>query len=71
LFNKKASKDRILRIIKQPLKIEFLVSGAILKKLKNVKVKLNFISDYEELFTSFAADGNPDIEYFENDDMVW
>ncbi|MDR0820441.1 MAG: hypothetical protein LBN19_02825 [Endomicrobium sp.] len=39
LFNKKASKDEILKVIEQPLRLEFLISLAILKKLKNVTVK--------------------------------
>ncbi|OEG69562.1 hypothetical protein ATZ36_08825 [Candidatus Endomicrobiellum trichonymphae] len=67
MFNNKASKDEILMVIEQPLRLEFLISLAI---LKNVTVKPNFISNDEGLPTSFAAGGNPDIECFENDDTV-
>ncbi|GHT06284.1 hypothetical protein AGMMS5026_01700 [Endomicrobiia bacterium] len=70
MFNKKASKDEILKIVEQLLRLEFLISLAILKKLKNVTVKPNFVSDDEGLPTSFASGGKPDIEYFENDDTV-
>jgi hypothetical protein len=70
LSNKKSSKDEILRVIEQPLRLEFLISIAILKQLKDVIVKPNFISDDEGLPISFASGGKPDIECFENDGMV-
>jgi hypothetical protein len=66
LATKKSSKDEILKVIEQPLRLEFLTSLAILKKLPNVNVKPNFISDDEGLPTSFAQGGNPDIECLEN-----
>jgi hypothetical protein len=56
--------------IEQPLRLEFLISFAVFKKLKNVTTKPNLISDDEELSASFAVGGNPDIECFENDDTV-
>jgi len=47
-----------------------LTSLAILKKLSNVIVKPNFVSDDEGLPTSFASGGSPDIECLENKDAV-
>ncbi|MHB1681036.1 MAG: AlwI family type II restriction endonuclease [bacterium] len=70
LAQKKSSKDEILKVIEQPLRLEFLTSLAILKKLSNVTVKPNFISDDEGLPTSFASGGKPDIECLENVDTV-
>ncbi|MEK6646536.1 MAG: AlwI family type II restriction endonuclease [Candidatus Firestonebacteria bacterium] len=70
LAQKKSSGDDILKIIEQPLRLEFLTSLAILKKLPSVIVKPNFISDDEGLPTSFASGGNPDIECLENKDTV-
>lgn len=70
LAQKKSSSDDILKIIEQPLRLEFLTSLAILKKLPNVLVKPNFISDDEGLPTSFASGGNPDIECLEDRDTV-
>ncbi|MHB1646573.1 MAG: AlwI family type II restriction endonuclease [bacterium] len=70
LAQKKSSKDEILKVIGQPLRLEFLTSLAILKKLPNVAVKPNFISDDEGLPTSFASGGKPDIECLENIDTV-
>jgi len=70
LAQKKSSTDNILKIIEQPLRLEFLTSLAILKKLPDVIVKPNFISDDEGLPTSFASGGNPDIECLEDRDTV-
>lgn len=70
LANKRSSTDAILKIIEQPLRLEFLTSLAILKKLPNVVVKPNFISDDEGLPTSFASGGMPDIECIEKPDTV-
>jgi hypothetical protein len=70
LAQKKSSKDEILKVIEQPLRLEFLTSLAILKKLPNVIVNPNFISDDEGLPTSFAAGGNPDIECREDKDTI-
>jgi hypothetical protein len=70
LVQKKSSEDAILKIIDQPLRLEFLTSLAILKKLPNVIVKPNFVSDDEGLPTSFASGGNPDIECLENSETV-
>lgn len=70
LAGKKSSKDSILKVIEAPLRLEFLTSLAILKKLSNVTVKPNFISDDEGLPTSFAAGGNPDIECTENTETI-
>ncbi len=70
LAQKKSSEDDILRVIEQPLRLEFLTSLAILKKLPNVIVKPNFVSDDEGLPTSFASGGSPDIECLENKDTV-
>ena len=70
LARKKSSDDDILKIIEQPLRLEFLTSLAILKKLPNVVVKPNFVSDDEGLPTSFASGGNPDIECLEDQDSV-
>ncbi|MDR3256998.1 MAG: AlwI family type II restriction endonuclease [Endomicrobium sp.] len=70
LANKKTSKDEILNIIEQPLRLEFLISIALLKKLKNINVNPNFISDDEGLPTSFASGGNPDIECLEDEDTI-
>jgi len=70
LAQKKSSKDEILKVIEQPLRLEFLTSLAIMKKLPEVLVKPNFISDDEGLPTSFAPGGNPDIECMENADTA-
>lgn len=70
LAQKKSSSDDILKVIEQPLRLEFLTSLAILKKLPNVIVKPNFVSDDEGLPTSFASGGSPDIECLENKDTV-
>ena len=70
LAQKKSSDDDILKIIEQPLRLEFLTSLAILKKLPNVVVKPNFVSDDEGLPTSFASGGNPDIECLEGHDTI-
>lgn len=70
LAQKKSSGDDFLKVIEQPLRLEFLTSLAILEKLPNVIVKPNFISDDESLPTSFASGGNPDIECLENKDTV-
>lgn len=70
LAQKKSSSDDILKVIEQPLRLEFLTSLAILKKLPNVIVKPNFVSDDEGLPTSFASGGSPDIECLEEKDTV-
>jgi hypothetical protein len=70
LANRKKSTDEILRIIEQPLRLEFLTSLAILKKLKDVIVVPNFISDDEGLPTSFASGGMADIVCQEDNDFV-
>ena len=70
LAQKKSSEDDILKVIAQPLRLEFLTSLAILKKLPNVVVKPNFVSDDEGLPTSFALGGGPDIECLEDQDTV-
>jgi hypothetical protein len=70
LAQKRSSDDAILRVIEQPLRLEFLTSLAILKKLPNVIVNPNFISDDEGLPTSFASGGNPDIECLEAKDTI-
>lgn len=70
LVEGKSSKDEILKIIEKPLRLEFLTSLAILKKLSNVNVKPNFILDDEGLPTSFASGGNPDIECTEEKQKI-
>ena len=67
LSYKKSSKDEILKIIEQPLRLEFLTSLALLKKLTNISVKPNLICDDEGLPISFASGNKPDIECLEND----
>jgi hypothetical protein len=70
LANKKKSTDEILKVIEQPLRLEFLTSLAILKKIPDVTVMPNFISDDEGLPTSFAAGGMADIVCKEDNDHV-
>jgi hypothetical protein len=70
LAEKKSSKDDILKLIEQPLRLEFLTTLAILKKIPNITVKPNFVSDDEGLPTSFASGGNPDIECSENNEKI-
>ncbi len=70
LAQKNSSKDEILKAIEQPLRLEFLTSLAILKKLPSVIVMPNFISDDEGLPTSFASGGKPDIECLEGRNTV-
>ncbi|GHT17956.1 hypothetical protein AGMMS49573_10560 [Endomicrobiia bacterium] len=43
MFNKKASKDEILKIVEQLLRLEFLISLAILKKLINALGKYKIL----------------------------
>ncbi|MGI0059149.1 MAG: AlwI family type II restriction endonuclease [Nitrosotalea sp.] len=62
LSGEQPSKDVILRLIPQPLRLEFLTSLAIAVKYPNVLVKPNYISDDEGLPTSHAVGGKPDIE---------
>ncbi len=59
-----------MRVIENPLRLEFLTSLAIIKKLPKVSVKPNFISDDEGLPTSFASGGNPDIECEEENKTI-
>jgi len=70
LASKKSSSDSILKIIEQPLRLEFLTSLAILKKLPTVIVKPNYISDDEGLPMSFASGGLPDIECNEKSNTI-
>jgi hypothetical protein len=70
LSENKSSKDDILKVIERPLRLEFLTTLAILKKLPNVTVKPNFVSDDEGLPTSFASGGNPDIECTEDKQTI-
>lgn len=65
-----SSHDEILKIIDQPLRLEFLTAISIRKQLPNVRVKANYITDDEGLPTSFAPGGKPDIECRDNDDEV-
>jgi hypothetical protein len=39
LFNKEPSKDEILKVIEQSLRLEFLISLAVLENLKNAAAK--------------------------------
>lgn len=70
LSKKSSSKNEVLKIIENALRLEFLTSLAILKKLPFVEVKPNFISDDEGLPVSFASGGNPDIECKENTNTI-
>jgi hypothetical protein len=70
LSKNKSSQDDILKFIEEPLRLEFLTTLAILKKLPHVTVKPNFISDDEGLPTSFASGGIPDIECSEEKETV-
>ncbi|MFA7288642.1 MAG: AlwI family type II restriction endonuclease [Melioribacteraceae bacterium] len=67
---KRSSQDIILRLIEQPLRLEFLTALAISKKLPLINLKPNFITDDEGLPTSFASGGVPDIECVEEKDTV-
>ncbi len=57
-----SSKDDILRLIPAPLRLEFLISLAIVIKYPEVIVNPNYISDDEGLPSSHAIGGKPDIE---------
>lgn len=70
LAQKRSSKNDILKVIENPLRLEFLISLAILKKMPFTEVKPNFIADDEGLPVSFAQGGQADIECFENDDTI-
>ncbi|MDR1323462.1 MAG: AlwI family type II restriction endonuclease [Candidatus Margulisbacteria bacterium] len=70
LANRQASSDPVLKIIEQPLRLEFLMTLAILKKLPAVVVRPNFMSDDEGLPTSVAPGGCSDIECREDTDIV-
>ena len=62
LSTNKSSKDLTLRLIPGPLRLEFLVTLAIVVKYPKVNVKPNYISDDEGLPSSHAPGGKPDIE---------
>jgi hypothetical protein len=62
LSGNQPSRDDILKLISEPLRLEFLTSLAIVKKYPTILVKPNYISDDEGLPTSHAIGGKPDIE---------
>jgi hypothetical protein len=66
LAKKNSSQNEVLKVIENALRLEFLTTLAILKKLPNVEVKPNFIADDEGLPVSFAQGGSPDIACFES-----
>jgi hypothetical protein len=70
LAKKGSSKNDVLRIIENALRLEFLTALAILKKMPLVEVKPNFIADDEGLPVSFASGGNPDIECKEKENTI-
>jgi AlwI restriction endonuclease len=70
LQGKKVSTHELLKIIQEPLRLEFLTALALVKKTTNVTVKANFIADDEGLPVSFAAGGGADIECMEKDTTV-
>lgn len=70
LAKKSSSKNEVLRIIENPLRLEFLTTLAILKKIPFADVKPNFITDDEGLPVSFAQGGMADIECFENETVI-
>lgn len=67
LAQKKRSNDVILKVIEQPLRLEFLTALALLKQSPSITVTPNFISDDEGLPTSCAPGGKPDIECLQAD----
>lgn len=62
LSGNQSSKDDILKLIPEPLRLEFLTSLAIITKYPDILVKPNYVSDDEGLPTSYATGGKPDIE---------
>lgn len=70
LQSKKGSTHELLKIIQEPLRLEFLTALALVSKTSNVTVKANFIADDEGLPVSFAAGGGADIECIEKQSTV-
>ena len=62
LSKNKKTEDDILKFIDAPLRLEFLVSIAILKRIKNIQVIANYTVDDEGLPVSFASGNSVDIE---------
>ena len=62
LSQKQSSRDDILKLIPEPLRLEFLSSLAIVTKFPDILVKPNYVTDDEGLPTSYAPGGKPDIE---------
>ena len=56
------SKDEILSLIPNPLRLEFLTALAVINKIPSAKVKPNYISDDEGLPSSHAPGNYADIE---------
>jgi len=61
------STDEILKFIDRPLRLEFLVSLAIISNIDNIDVIPNYIVDDEGLPSSHAPGNNADIECKEPD----
>ncbi|MBX4200146.1 AlwI family type II restriction endonuclease [Candidatus Parcubacteria bacterium] len=57
-----SSSDEVLSLIPSPLRLEFLISLAVISKLPSVIVKPNYISDDEGLPSSHAPGNGSDIE---------
>jgi len=58
----RSSRDAVLKLIPEPLRLEFLTSLSIVIKYPKIVVKPNYISDDEGLPSSHASGGKPDIE---------
>ncbi|MCS6794609.1 MAG: AlwI family type II restriction endonuclease [Raineya sp.] len=70
LAQNKSSKHEILRYIESALRLEFLTALSLLKKIPNLEIKPNFLTDDEGLPTCFAPANTPDIECYENHNPI-
>lgn len=59
--NKKESSDEVLRIIPAPVRLEFLISIALVQNCKGLDVCPNYIADDEGLPINHASGNMPDI----------
>ncbi|MEI7452510.1 MAG: AlwI family type II restriction endonuclease [Candidatus Falkowbacteria bacterium] len=62
-----SSKDEVLKFIPAPLRLEFLISLAVLNKYPLIKIVPNYISDDSGLPSSHAPGNNADIECYEGE----
>ena len=70
LAKKGRSKDKILKLLAHPVRLEFLTAIAVKSKFSQIQVIPNYPCDDEGLPTSTAGGGKGDIECYENSDGI-